>query len=117
MTGLHDRRGFLRGLATLPLIGGGVALIGNPTRADEPITPALLKHYVGWLGREYGEAHDELLRTGFTFGQGSWGPIAYQYGYRVLATSAVNALVESAPPSSRAAVVLSAVGVDWREAS
>jgi len=32
-TTTHDRRGFLRGLAALPLIGGGVTLIGNPTRA------------------------------------------------------------------------------------
>jgi hypothetical protein len=33
MSDLLQRRGFLRALATLPLIGGGVTLIGNPTRA------------------------------------------------------------------------------------
>jgi hypothetical protein len=45
---MHDpntRRGFLRGLASLPLIGGGVTLIGNPTRAAEPVTLDLLDAY------------------------------------------------------------------------
>ena len=27
----HDRRGFLRGLASLPLVGGGMALTGQPS--------------------------------------------------------------------------------------
>ena len=36
------RRGFLRGLAHLLLIGGGVTLIGNPTAAAEPVTEELL---------------------------------------------------------------------------
>ena len=31
---MADRRTFLRGLASLPLIGGGVTLIGRPTTAD-----------------------------------------------------------------------------------
>jgi hypothetical protein len=39
------RRGFLRGLTTLPLIGGGVTLIANPTRAAEPINDQLLDTY------------------------------------------------------------------------
>ena len=30
---MSDRRTFLRQLASLPLIGGGVTLIGNPTAA------------------------------------------------------------------------------------
>src|ERR687886_251693 len=49
---MHDpntRRAFLRGLASLPLIGGGVTLIGNPTRAAEPVTPDLLEAYASWL--------------------------------------------------------------------
>jgi len=29
----QNRRGFLRGLASLPLIGGGVTLIGQPTES------------------------------------------------------------------------------------
>lgn len=43
------RRGFLRGLVTLPLIGGGVTLIGNPTAAAVPVTPELLDSYDAWL--------------------------------------------------------------------
>ena len=49
---MHDpntRRGFLRGLTTLPLIGGGVTLIGNPTKAAEPVTRHLLDCYDTWL--------------------------------------------------------------------
>ena len=42
-------RAFLRGLAALPLIGGGVTLIGNPTRAAEPVTSDLLDAYNEWL--------------------------------------------------------------------
>jgi hypothetical protein len=38
MSDLLQRRGFLRGLSTLPLIGGSVALVGNPVRADVPVT-------------------------------------------------------------------------------
>lgn len=49
-TGLpSSRRGFLRGLTRLPLIGGGVALIGAPTAVAEPLTPALLDSYEAWL--------------------------------------------------------------------
>lgn len=33
MSGPASRRGFLRGLTTLPLIGGGVTLIGRPAKA------------------------------------------------------------------------------------
>ena len=49
---LPDRRAFLRGLATLPLIGGSVALIGNPTAAAVPATPELLADYADFLGLE-----------------------------------------------------------------
>lgn len=46
------RRGFLRGLVTLPLIGGGVTLIGNPTAAAVPAeNPELIQ-----LGRRLIEA-------------------------------------------------------------
>ena len=44
-----SRRGFLRGLTTLPLIGGGVALIGNPTAAGVPITGGTIATYLAWL--------------------------------------------------------------------
>lgn len=37
-----SRRGSLRGLTSLPLIGGGVSLIGRPTAVAEPLTRAAL---------------------------------------------------------------------------
>ena len=46
------RRTFLRGLASLPLIGGGVTLIGNPTAAAVPVTDTLLEAYNEWLDLE-----------------------------------------------------------------
>jgi len=36
---LTERRGFLRALAGLPLIGGGVTLVGAPTAVAEPADP------------------------------------------------------------------------------
>ena len=52
MSTTNDRRGFLRGLASLPLIGGGVTLIGNPTAAAVAATPHLLEAYNEWLSLE-----------------------------------------------------------------
>ena len=49
---MSDRRTFLRGLASLPLIGGGVTLIGNPTAAAVPVTESLLETYNEWLDLE-----------------------------------------------------------------
>lgn len=46
------RRGFLCQLASLPLIGGGVTLIGQPTASAEPVTPDLLEAYKTWLDME-----------------------------------------------------------------
>lgn len=46
---MPDRRSFLQGLTTLPLIGGGVTLVGNPTAAAVPVTDSLLFSYNEWL--------------------------------------------------------------------
>ena len=43
------RRGFLRQLCHLPLIGVGVALLGAPTANAEPVTPDLREAYRRWL--------------------------------------------------------------------
>jgi hypothetical protein len=40
MSDLLARRDFLRSLAHLPLIGGGVTILGNPTAAAVPVTTA-----------------------------------------------------------------------------
>lgn len=44
-----SRRGFLRDLTTLPLVGGSVALIGSPSAAAVPVTPGMLATYSAWL--------------------------------------------------------------------
>ena len=49
MSGRASRRGFLRGLTTLPLIGGGVTLIGSPVGAAEAPSRACLVSYLAWL--------------------------------------------------------------------
>ena len=107
MTGPHDRRGFLRGLATLPLLGGGVTLIGQPTASAEPVTEALLDSYNAWL----------LMERAYLMKERHGRPADYfhpntpggMYHWRAFGEPTGPA------PSSRAAVVLSAVGCDWRE--
>lgn len=115
-----SRRGFLRGLTALPLIGGGVTLIGSPTAVAEPVTADLLTRYRDWLGIEYGEA---LIET-----SGLGGPperVEMHRRYRREWCAESRALSRSPdafavppafPPSTRAALVLSAVGCDWRRA-
>ena len=105
MTNPASRRGFLRGLTTLPLIGGGVTLIGAPTAVAEPVTPALLVEYETWLACEALAVSRELrpnypLGTLTTLYTPAWEWHEAQKG--------------SLPPSTRAALVLATVGCDWR---
>ena len=109
---MSDRRTFLRGLASLPLIGGGVTLIGQPTAAAVPVTDDILAAYDQWLFYErrfllleqYGHRGRAMVRDmeravpvgtfadRFHFPRdGSWQ--------------------DQPQPSSRAAVILSAAGV------
>src|SRR5580700_515505 len=132
------RRGFLRQLCHLPLIGGGVALLGAPTAVAEPVTPDLVEAYRRWLWLEHALLLEEVpklapqmeprppmdgwadsdiraylgaeqrltqVRAGFTAGAPS--PVDRFYLNRERA-------IVSAPASTRAALVLSAVGCDWR---
>ncbi|MEH3117080.1 MAG: hypothetical protein PGN25_05580 [Methylorubrum populi] len=122
MTIPASRRGFLRGLTTLPLIGGGVALIGAPSAVAAPVTPDLLAAYDTWLfyerrflryerfntstGADLG-CDDRFLLTDRLTGQrcdqvSLLGPAG---SFHDIHTN----------PSTRAALVLSAVGCDWRE--
>ncbi|MCJ2051241.1 hypothetical protein [Methylobacterium sp. J-070] len=110
MSAAGSRRGFLRGLTTLPLIGGGVSLIGQPTAVAEPVSDQLLYTYMEWLSTERrvlchevwpGEPNADRYvpqgtgATGFHFPDGvDWKALP--------------------GPSTRAALVLSAVGCDWR---
>ena len=114
---MSDRRTFLRGLAALPLIGGGVTLIGNPTAAAVPVTDALCDRYVEWLATELGHALAEREGRRAPIGladiavdhRREWcrsnptlNPDPTSERFRLLPTEA---------PSSRAAVVMSAAGV------
>ena len=55
-----ERRAFLSSLVSLPLIGGGVTLIGQPTATAVPLSDALLANYEGWLAWERFRLHREL---------------------------------------------------------
>ena len=111
------RRGFLSGLASLPLIGGGVTLIGQPTAAAVPVTDDLRWAYKEWLYMEHRMLSYELaghrqsasadyercftgnVATGWHMqwaGQGNRGPAGW---------------IDAPQPSTRAAVILSAAGV------
>ncbi len=57
---MADRRSFLRGLVTLPLVGGSVALIGQPTAAAVPVSDGLLRNYEAWLAWERYQLHREM---------------------------------------------------------
>jgi len=120
---LTERRGFLRALAGLPLIGGGVTLIGQPTAVAEPVTIDLLEAYKTWL-------HYELRFLCWEMADDR-AVIALKYPELAEATdrgerySAIKSRFEyvgqsgsyhPAPlaASTRAALVLSAVGCDWR---
>lgn len=110
-----ERRSFLRGLAGLPLVGGGITLIGNPTAAAVPVTDLLLQRYSLFLAIEAREALIECRerqhiadgypdRTGtvrlWTEGT-NWAPD----------NPWMRGLLDHQRPSARAAVVLSAAGV------
>ena len=113
------RRAFLRGLVTLPLIGGAVTLIGNPVRADGVPAPALLERYVAWLANEHAAAAFELDGGPlWSYAGWSWDRLRYRapLGWFPDAPD-VEAHVLATKPSTRAALVLSAVGCDWRAAA
>ena len=122
---MHDpktRRGFLRGLTTLPLIGGGVTLIGNPTKAAEPVTRHLLDCYDTWLFYERRFLRWERHGPGGDLGGwdkcvGHWDGERFRPFDIVRVDNAGGCFhgLDGPQPSSRAAVVLSAVGCDWRD--
>ena len=125
MRAVEGRRGFLRNLVSLPLIGGGVTLIGNPTRAAEPITEQLLENYNTWLF--YERRYLQLERFGPGMGphgnhtddavtistvKGRFDDVRMDFVR--MGNDAARFHLGPSSASARAAVVLSAVGCDWR---
>lgn len=120
------RRGFLRSLVTLPLIGGGLTLIGKPTSAAVPVTDQLLEHYDTWLFHERRRLRLErfgskIEPTGvYRAGDLQVGTIIGRFDGAMIDLVRFNTASTfhdgpSASPITRAAVVLAAVGCDWRE--
>ena len=113
---MSDRRFFLRGLASLPLIGGSVAILGQPTAAAVPVTTDLLDRYSDWLETELGETLIELAprlqpehaefvtrwRRDWCRTNGTLNPYPERRRFDV---------APARPPSTRAAVILSTAGV------
>ena len=112
---MSDRRTFLRGLASLPLIGGGVTLIGNPTAAAVPVSTELMQGYASWLFMEHRmvahEMADYRSLAAWDLERAYWpnspgGLWHFQWKGRGPA-----GWIDAPQPSTRAAVVLSAAGV------
>ena len=117
------RRAFLRQLCGLPLIGGGLTIIGASKAVAEPVTADLLEAYKTWLHYEQrflcwemavhpaciarywlSDHVDRIAR--YKAIESSFSYIGQSGSYHGLGTP---------EPSTRAALVLSAVGCDWRE--
>ncbi len=114
-----DRRGFLRQLATLPLVGGGMTLIGQPEAVAEPVTDHLLWSYKDWLFFEHRMLSHELvgpdleqvrLTERYSMNSCDW-----HFQWAKPGAQGPAGWYDAPQPSTRAALVLSAVGCSWRE--
>lgn len=111
----NSRRGFLRGLTMLPLVGGGVTLIGAPSAVAEPVTRELLFAYSSWLRVERNRVHDELWpEEDAALRAASALPFQLDPDTAFYVPPLAPSALGSEPASSRAALVLSTVGIDWR---
>ena len=120
MSAPSDRRGFLRGLVSLPLIGGGVTLLGAPSAVAEPVTVRLLREYHDWLMYERHELAREIQANPrlVVNVNACWGAAWRWHRARgpLCLDSDGDAMGDgSSFPSGRAALVMSAVGCNWRE--
>ena len=110
------RRSFLSGLASLPLIGGSIALIGNPTKAAVPASDTLMESYVAFLAHEHRAA---LIEYGLRQATCDFERKNCRLGrvpmFWLPDDVCARGLCTHVKPSTRAAVVLSAVGLPiWR---
>ena len=120
-----SRRAFLQSLATLPLIGGSVALIGRPTAVAAGPSYELLDSYKTWLENErrflsWEMAHDPAVQAKWQCYPQTHDAIVELSRHIDKTTCTMSPAwdyhpSEAGSPSTRAALVLSAVGCDWRE--
>lgn len=120
MSAPGSRRGFLRGLVSLPLIGGGVTLIGAPSAVAEPVTPRLLREYHDWLMYEWNGVAREIeggVRSQFGVNSCFGAAFRWQRAHGEFRTDDRGRMMGDGVsfPSTRAALILSTVGCDWRE--
>ena len=112
---MSDRRSFLRGLTTLPLIGGSVALIGKPVAAAVPVTHEMMESYKSWLFMEHRMLAYEMAGHDRARGlamERYFNPNTPGFNWHFQWHGRGPAGWDDAPqPSTRAAVVLSAAGV------
>jgi hypothetical protein len=90
---------------------GGVTILGNPTNAAKPVTEGLLWRYASWL---------EVERRFLIWELGDHTPARYQALCDYIRVNNAGGRLHQPgglEPSTRAAVVLFAVGCDWREGS
>ena len=110
------RRSFLGGLVGLPLVGGAVTLIGQPTASAEPVTADLHKRYVTWLAHEHRaalvEMRDPRVARVEPWAMADIARDAPMYWFPEAPD--IEMAAYATRPSTRAAIVLSAVGCDWR---
>ena len=111
------KRGFLRHLCALPMIGGSVALIGQPTAAAVPVTQHLLDAYDEWLFYERRLLHVERFGLNASRETTKFVPCASIAVDRFFFPSMEShstrpPWMDQPKPSTRSALVLSAVGID-----
>ena len=118
---MADRRTFLRGLASLPMVGGGVTLLGNPTAAAVPVADYLLEAYNEWLDLERSWLQFERFgpRSRRVVEDSRHPEVVWrdrQTGKCWTSTYATSfSGFDHTNAASRAAVVLAAAGVDIRQ--
>jgi hypothetical protein len=88
----------------LPLIGGSVTLIGNPTAAAVPPTRRLLDSYNTWLEIERRALLNEIYGRDRQYDPLPWNNPGDKFFLRPYGEPALP------EPSTRAAIVLGAVG-------
>ena len=108
---IAPRRTFLRQLVTLPLIGGGVTLIGEPTAVAEPPSRHTLAHYANWLFYERRILCHELANGDSAFArelQRRREEVEPEFHF-----PPHRDWRDVPMPSTRAALIMSAAGFDW----